>query len=432
VQDTQAVTEKSLEDYWEVMKRCGRCSFCKWIPQAHIKSWRFAQGCPSIGYNNFHSYSASGRLATSLSLLEGRTTPTDRTLDIAYQCQACGSCDVACKVCRSFMEPLETILELRARLVEEGQILPQHMPLIDGLRKEDNMMMKPRAERGKWTEGLDVKDLTRESAEVVFHAGCRSSYDEELQKIARTGVTLLKNAGVDIGIMGKDETCCGTRAYDMGYRGEFTKYAENNIEAWNNAGVKTVVTGCADGYYGMKRLYPRLGARFEVLHIVEFIDRLIKEGRIKLSKPIPMKVTYHDPCHLGRLGEKYIVWQGEKTKIRNQINIHVPKMIMNRGARGIYEPPRDVIKSIPGLELVEMERIREFAWCCGAGGGCYEAYPEFSSWTAKERIEEAKSTGAEAIVTACPWCERNFIDAIRENGETMKVYDIIELVEQAI
>ena len=155
------------------------------------------------------------------------------------------------------MEPLEAIRELRVKLVEDGQLLPQHMPLIDNLRKEDNMMMKPKAERGKWAEGLDVKDLTKETAEVVFHAGCRLSFDEELWKVARTAVTLLKNAGVDVGIMGKDETCCGGRAYDMGYRGEFTKYAENNIEAWNNAGVKTVVTSCSDGYFTFKRLYPQ-------------------------------------------------------------------------------------------------------------------------------------------------------------------------------
>ena len=145
-----------------------------------------------------------------------------------------GLCDVACKVCRYNMEPLEAMRELRFKLVEDGQLLPQHMPVIDNLRKEDNMMMKPKAERGKWAEGLDVKDLTKEKAEVVFHAGCRFSYDEELWKVARTAVTLLKNAGVDIGIMGKDETCCGGRAYDMGYQGEFTKYAENNIEAWTN------------------------------------------------------------------------------------------------------------------------------------------------------------------------------------------------------
>jgi Fe-S oxidoreductase len=423
----------ALEDYRNVMVRCTRCSYCKWIPFDHVKSIRFAKGCPAIAYNNFQSYSAGGRLVTALSLLEGRSSYTDGLLDIVYNCQLCGSCDVACKICRYDMEPLEAMRELRAKLVEDGQLLPQHMLLIDNLRKEDTMILgKVKADRGKWAEGLDVKDLTKEKAEVVFHAGCRFCYDEDLWEIPRTAVTLLKNAGVDVGIMGKDECCCGGRAYDLGYQGEFTKYAESNIEAWTTAGVKTVVTSCSDGYFAFKRLYPEVSSKFEVLHTVEFIDRLIKEGKLKLTKTIPMKVTYHDPCHLGRMGEPYVPWKGVEKRILGQMVVHEPKKPRYNGAWGIYDPPRDILKSIPGLELVEMERIREYAWCCGAGGGVTEAYPEFSSWTAAERITEAESTGAEAIVSACPWCERNFIDSISANGQKLKVYDVIELVQQAM
>jgi Fe-S oxidoreductase len=424
----------ALEDYQADMKRCSRCSYCKWIPFAHTKSWRFATGCPSIEYSKFQSYSAGGRLSVALSLLEGRFSysDSDRLLDIVYQCQMDGSCDVACKVCRYNMEPLAVMRELRSKLVEDGQLLPQHIPIIDNIRKEDNMMMKPKAERGKWAEGLEVKDLTRDKAEVVFHAGCRFSYDDEQREIARTAVALLNHAGVDVGIMGKDETCCGSKLYDMGYKGEFTKYAENNIEAWTTAGVKTVVTSCADCYYAFKRLYPEIGSRFEVFHTVEFIDHLIKKGKIKFTKTVPMTVTYHDPCHLGRLGETHVPWQGKEKKIRGQIIVYEPHKPRYNGANGVYEPPREVLKSIPGLTLVEMERNREYSWCCGAGGGVKEAYPDFSSWTANERVEEAKSTGAGAIVSACGWCERNFIDAINGNGEKMKVYDIVELVQQAI
>jgi len=423
----------ALEEFLATARRCCRCSYCKWVPLAQIKSWRFAKGCPSIAYKNFHCYSAGGRLSVVASLLEERSSFTDGLLDVVYQCQMDGACDIACKICRPHMEPLAAMRELRFKLVEEGQLLPQHMPVIDNLRREDNMMMEPKAERGKWSEGLDVKDLTVESAEVVFHGGCRLGFDKELAKVARTAVTLIKNAGVDIGIIkGKDENCCGGRAFDMGYRGEFVKYAENNIEAWSRAGVKTVVTSCSDGYYAFKHLYPAVGSKFEVLHTVEFIDRLIREGRIKFTRSLPMTVTYHDPCHLGRLGEQHIEWQGEEKKIKGQIIIYEPAKPRQVGATGIYEPPRDVLRSIPGLKLVEMERIREYAWCCGAGGGVREAYPDFSSWTARERIAEAKSTGAQALVSACPWCERNFIDAVSANGDKMKVYDVIELVQQAI
>jgi Fe-S oxidoreductase len=207
----------ALEDYRGNMQRCTRCSYCKWVLWDHLKSWRFAKGCPSIGYNNFQSYSAGGRLAVALSLLDGMINYTDGVLDIVYQCQMCGACDVACKICRYDMEPLATLHELRARLVEDGQLLPMHMFIIDNLKKEDTMIAgKVKADRGKWAEGLNIKDLTKEKAEVAFHAGCRLSYDEELSKVAKAAVTLFKNAGVDIGIMGKEENCCGGRAYEIG------------------------------------------------------------------------------------------------------------------------------------------------------------------------------------------------------------------------
>jgi len=216
--------------------------------------------------------------------------------------------------------------------------------------------------------------------------------------------------------------------------GEFTKYAENNIEMIKNAGTKTVVTCCADGYYAYKVLYPKVMKKYdlEVLHVTEYLDKLIKEGKLKLAKRLPMRVTYHDPCHLGRLGEPWVPWEGVEKKVFKQMYIYDPPKPWRKGTNGVYEPPRDVIKAIPGVELVEMERIKEYAWCCGAGGGVIDAYPDFAAWTATERIAEAKTTGAEAIVTACPWCKRNFLDAIAESGERIKVLDIVELLEQAI
>jgi Fe-S oxidoreductase len=423
----------ALEDYRAMMKRCSRCSYCKWIPFAQVKSWRFAKGCPSVEYGKFQSYSASGKFAVSLALLEDRISYTDGLLDIVFKCMLDGCCDLSCKVCRYDLEPVEVMRQLRYRLIDDGQFPFQDIPLIDNLRKEDNMMMMPKADRGKWAEGLDVKDLTQEKAEVVFHAGCRFSYDEELWRIPRTVVTLLRNAGVDVGILGRDENCCGGRLCDMGYRGEFLKYAENNIDAWTTAGVKTVVTACADGYHAFKRLYPaELQFKFEVLHITELLDRLIREGKIKFTKTVPMTVTYHDPCHLGRRGEPHVPWNGEQKKIRGQVLIYEPRKPRYNGASGVYDLPRNVLKSIPGIKLVEMERNREYAWCCGAGAGVRERYPEFSSWTAGERIEEAASTGAEAIVSACPHCERNFTDAINDRSEVMKVYDIVDLIREAI
>ncbi len=422
----------ALEDFIAEAERCSQCSYCKWIPFDQMKSVRFSRGCPSIAYNNFQSYSARGRYSMSLALLEGRIDYSERVKDIGYQCCVCGSCDVTCKVCRYNLEPLDMIRELRARLVTDHQVIPQHEALIASLHKDSNLAGKPAAARGDWAQGLKVKRLTEEPAAVAFHAGCRFSYDEGLFQKARAAVELLAGAGVDIGIMGEAETCCGGRVYDMGYRDDFKRCAQRNIEVWKKRGVRTVVTSCADCYHAFKRLYPPLGSAVEVLHSTEYLDRLIKAGKIKPAKRLDLKVTYHDPCRLGRGGEPYVPWQGKEKKIMKQIVVYEPRRPRYNGSQGIYDPPRDVLKSIPGLELLEMQRKREYAWCCGAGGATREAYPEFSLWTAGERIEEAKTTGASAIVTACSGCERNFLDAISQRGEKMRVFDISELVRQSI
>jgi len=251
-------------------------------------------------------------------------------------------------------------------------------------------------------------------------------------KVARATINLLKKAGVDVGIFGENESCCGGRAYQMGYREDFLRQARQNMEMIKQSGVETLVTGCADCYHAFKVLYDKFGLKgnLEVLHTTEYLARLIKEGKLKPTKKLAMTVTYHDPCHLGRLGEPYIHWEG--TQIPGQIRVFNPPKEYRRGTYGVYSPPRDVLSSIPGLRLVEMERIKEYVWCCGAGGGVKETNPDFARWTAEERISEAEATGAEAIVTACPGCEQNFSETIKESGGSLKVHDVVELLERAI
>jgi Fe-S oxidoreductase len=421
-----------LEDYKEYMLRCARCSNCKFLPHAVLKSKRFADICPSINQYNFHTYSGGGRLVTALSLLEGRLDLDDSLVDIIYKCQVCGGCDVSCKYGLD-LEILEPIYELRIRCVEEGKVPESHREVMDGLRKEGNMMRKAAADRGKWAEGLDVKRIMEEKADVYYHAGCRYSYDEELWGIARQSVNLLKKAGVDIGIGGKDEACCGGRAYELGYAEEFKSFAPESLNRLLDKGVKTIVTGCADCYHAFKILFDKIGIKgdLKVYHITEYLLDLIEKGKIRPKNNLDMVVTYHDPCHLGRMGEPWIPWKGKiKTDPSSRI-IHEPIKEWRKGAHGVYEAPRNVLKSIPGLKLVEMERIKEYSWCCGAGGGVIDAYPDYNMAIATERIKEAKDTGAESIVTSCPWCIRNFKDAVRENNENLKVYDVVEIFEQS-
>src|SRR5450759_2261487 len=149
----------ALEDYRADAMRCTRCSYCKWIPLDLVKSARFAKGCPSVDYNDFHSYSAGGRLITYLSLLDGRSDVTDRVVDIAFKCQLCGNCDVTCKVCRYDMEPLAALHEFRFRMVEQGHVPPQYGPIIERFRTRRTMVAEGDAQRGRWADRLGLKDL---------------------------------------------------------------------------------------------------------------------------------------------------------------------------------------------------------------------------------------------------------------------------------
>jgi Fe-S oxidoreductase len=294
------------------------------------------------------------------------------------------------------------------------------------------MIPGTKVKRGDWLDVKEVKNYTSQQCEVIYHAGCRTCYDKDMWKVAQNTVDLLQKAGVDIGIAGDNESCCGGRIDQMGYREDAIRQAEKNMAVYKKAGVKTLVTGCADCYHSFKVLYDEFSLRgdLEVLHTTEYLARSIKEGKLKPDKTINMTVTYHDPCHLGRLGEPYIHWEGKQ--IPGHIRIYDPPKELRRGTYGIYEPPREILRSIPGINLVEMQRTKEYAWCCGAGGGVTESNPGFATFTAAERISEAEYTGAEAIATACPGCETSFSKSINENSSSLKVFDVIELLHTAV
>ncbi len=412
---------------WD-MEGCSRCSHCKWVPMAQIKSWRFAKVCPSVDRFNFHAYSGGGKMIMANSILEERSEVTDTVADIVYSCQLCGACQVSCQAYRDDIDLSDVLLEMRSKCVEEAFVLAEHLEMIDSMKKEDNTLGMRKKDRGNWADGLDITDINKKKVDVLFHAGCRFSYDDDLRDTVRSWVKLLKSSGADVGIAGKEEACCGGRAFEIGYQGEMKNFAEDMTSRVKASGAKLLITPCSDCYYTFKYLYPKNGLDLgiEVLHTTEYVDSLIKNEKLQLRKDIPMRVTYHDPCHLGRRGEIYKAgWDGDNKLLR-------PVRFKQNGLLGIYDPPRDIIRSIPGIDFVEMERIREYSWCCGAGGGVYEAFPEFAEWTAGDRIEEAKSTGAEAIITACPWCERVFKDEIEENQIDIKVYDVMDLLTMSI
>ena len=420
----------SLEQYQGDMNMCCRCSACKWIPLQQVSGYEFANVCPSISRYNFHSYSGGGRMNIGAAMLRGELEYTDRLLDIVYNCQMCGACGVSCNYAMD-MNVMEPIYEMRFKCVADGKTLPALDQTMAGLRKTDSIF-PPNGNRGDWAKDLGLKDATSEKVDVLLYVGDVTSYDPELQKLALATATILQKAGVDFGIAGDNEVSSGDRAYQMGYQEDFLNAARKSMDYINNNGIKTVVTADAESYQAFKVLYDKFKLRgdLQVLHITEYIQQLLQQGKLKPKNNVDLNVTYHDPCHLGRLGEPWVHWEGKK--VPGDRFVFDPPKQYRRGTNGVYQAPRDTLTSIPGIKLTEMKRIKEYAWCCGSGGGVGRANPEFAQWTAQDRIDEAETTGAEAIVTACPWCQKLFNKTITDSGSHLQVYDIVELFEQAI
>jgi Fe-S oxidoreductase len=418
-----------LEDYKADALSCPRCSNCKWVDHIYIQSHRFAKICPINTRYAFNAYSAQGILDIALALMAGQLDYTPGLLDVIYKCTLCGACDIRCK--RNLdIEVLLVIEALRARCVQDGSgPLPEHKATASNIEKSHNRYGVPHKNRFKW---LPKEIKPAEKADIVYFAGCNSSYRHP--EIAQSTVKILAAAGSQFMMMSPDEWCCGHPLYITGQIDLAEKVARRNIEVLEKAGASAVLTSCAECYKTWKVDYPKLLGKstrdmsFRVIHIAEYAEELLKQGALKLVKPVEMKVTYHDPCGLGRLSEPWILWEG----VRKKYGVLDPPKEWRRGTNGVYEPPREILRSTPGIELVEMERIKENAWCCGAGGEVRTAFKDFSLWTAGERLEEAKSTGAEAIVSGCPYCKENLAEAGQLSEAGVKVYDLTEVMAQAL
>jgi Fe-S oxidoreductase len=421
----------TLEDYRNDMETCCRCSTCKFIPLEKVEGYSNVNVCPSISRYNFHAYSGGGRLGLGVAMLEKKIDFSSKKLqEVIYNCQMCGACDVSCKYAMD-MEVLEPLNEIRAEWVKQGNGSPILAKMVSSLKKGGPMVTKTGVKKGNWYDGLEIAEYTQQKAPVIYHAGCRTFYDPDMWPVARNTIKLMEKAGIEAGIA-KKEACCGGRAYQMGYPEESLEQAKKFMDNLKKSGTKTLVTACAECYYTFNVLYDKFGLKgdLEVLHTSQYFNRLIDSGRLKASRPVNLTVTYHDPCHLGRLGEDYIHWQGKR--IEGQIILFDPPKEYRRGTGGVYQPPRDLLGKIPDLKFVEMSRIKEYAWCCGAGGGVQETNPDFASWTAEERIREARETEAEAIVTGCPGCETLFRDVGKRTAGGLKVYDIVDLLAMAV
>ena len=421
----------SLTEFkWDV-DNCNRCSLCKWVNPWEVGSGEFAKICPSVARYLYDAYSCQGRLDIAKAIIDGHLDPhaADSLAQVIYHCHLCGACDIMCKRSRD-LDPLLVLKALREKLWEEG-ITPKALGEISrNVQSEGNVWGKPQVERARWAEGLDLKKAAEGKIEVLFWVGCAGSYQTRFGHGLGAILKVLRSAGVKFGILGEEERCCGSPVAEMGNTRQFAAIARENLKQFAAAAAGTIVTSCADCYGTIKVAYAEVAQEqglemaFEVLHITEYLERLLRAGRIQPGGPLHLKVTYHDPCHLGRLSDPFIPWEG----VRGAYGVCTPKKELRRGTWGCYDPPRQILRAIPGVELVEMERVRENSWCCGAGGGMRTLAPEFARWTAEQRIAEAIATGAEALICACPWCEQNLAEAA---GDRIAVHDIGELFAQS-
>ncbi|MHA2040543.1 MAG: (Fe-S)-binding protein [Candidatus Thorarchaeota archaeon] len=418
----------TLGDFEDMMDSCVRCSKCKFLPQLQIKSKRFSHICPSIEYYNFHAYSGGGRMIMANALHKGRIDFSQDLLDVLYGCTNCGGCEVSCKWVYD-LEPNEVIHELRVQAVESGAgPMPKHKKYIELVERSQNPYGEPIEDRPAWlTDSVTID----EDSSTIYFVGCTAAYRRE--EIALSTARVLNAAEEGFRILGSDEFCCGSPVYRVGDRKKAIEIMKNNVQLFEKHGVKRIITSCSGCYNMLATEYPRfIETDFEVVHISQHLESLITEGKLNLKHEVPLKVTYHDPCHLGRMSEPYEPYEGEKIEILSQVYIWDPPKEERRGAGGVYDAPRNVLRQIPGIELTEMERIREYSYCCGAGAGVKAAYPDFALWTANERVSEAESTGAEVLVSVCPFCSTNFKDSLNHRESPLEYLDLTELVLKSL
>jgi Fe-S oxidoreductase len=316
----------------------------------------------------------------------------------------CATCKACVDRCPRGVAIIDVMRAMRRAVVEfsVGGIPDGLRISMKNISATGNPLGESEDNRADWAKGLDVPQFTK-GMDVLYFPCCIPAYDPSVQRVAKATANVLKKAGVNFGILGTKERCCGESVRKAGDENLFKTLAETNISNFTEAGVTKIVTTSSHCYNTFKNEYPELGGEFKVLHSSQFIAELIDQEKITFSKEINKKVTYHDACYLGR-------------------------------HNGVYDEPRKVLQSIPGIELVEMTDYRENSLCCGGGGGRIWMDTKKGERFSDLRIEQAIETGAEILAAACPYCILNFEDSLRsgENEEALVIKDIAELVNEAI
>ncbi len=384
-----------LEKYREELYRCCNCGYCR---ESYTDYRDLYLVCPVRERLKWVSHTLMGLCAIGRGILDGKLTYNERLIKHIFTDLHCGLCST---ICSAGIDIHPIIEAMRSDIVEKKLKLPDGVEaFFKGLRDGHNIFGESADKRGEWAKEIRVSP----KAELVYFVGCLASYKH--QEIAKATGKILNALGVEFNILGEKEWCCGNRSLVSGNIGMWKAMASHNFKVLKEMNAKKVVFTCAEGYSNFKYAYPKFLEKFdlEVIHISEILSDQHKKGKIRFKETLDGTITYHDPCALGRGG-------------------------------GVYDQPRALLSSIPGIKFVEMKRNRKSAWCCGAGKGITRATDlDLSLEIALDRVAEAKKIDAQSLVTSCPVCKENMQEALKGRGgeAAVTVYDLVEMIAKSM
>jgi Fe-S oxidoreductase len=384
-----------LAEFASQMEKCGKCGDCALAVEISTAKKHINKPCVVKNVLGFEAYDARGRILILKRLLDGTLQSDADILEWVYTCLLCGNCKETCLAIDNGIDLPSMMEALRRDLVESGITVPKHLEIIEKILKYKNPYGEPPKDRFNFI----LSENFPAQAEVLVFFGCTAAYRQK--DIAEATYHLLKKAKIDFTIL-KDEKCCGSVLIRYGYHTQVVDIAKSLLEQIRKTGAKTVIFPCAGCYRTFKIDYPQLiemPENVEFLHISEYLEKLVKENKIRFKFDKSTRISYHDPCHLGR-------------------------------AAGVYEAPRFLINSITNTSLIEMETRRNYSHCCGAGGGVKSCFPELALKVGQNRVLEAGQNQIDFLVSSCPFCKTNLSQSL--NGHEFKVIDLTELLQQTV